>query len=465
MVFLGIDLGTSFIKGAVLDLDKRSIRHVRRAPFPDPIPNPNALFCEYEPEKVVRAAGDFLHQLAAFAPDCDGIVMCAQMHGMVLLDEEGGVRSPVLSWRDQRALMPHPSGEGTYFDVYRRRISAEHRKELGNELRPGTPGGFLFWLAEQGKLEPGLLPASIPDFVLHALTGAEPSVDLTNGMAYGLLNLRTRDWHHEVIGSLGLPHLRWPPVRPQGEVAAHLQIGGRTVPCYTPAGDFQCAVAGTLMDTEELSLNISTGSQVSRLTPELELGDYQTRPFFDGQFLNTITHIPGGRALDLLLRLLSELAESSGVTLPSPWSYISQQVAEVEQTDLHAGLYFFAGPLGDCGSISNIRGDNLTVGHLFRAAFDNMADNYHQCALRVWPQGSWRNLIFSGGLGIKLEVLREIVCKKFQADYRLVPCPEDTLLGLLALALVFSGRSASVVHAMAELRAQESSYLEPGSEH
>jgi sugar (pentulose or hexulose) kinase len=460
LVFLGIDLGTSFIKGAVLDLEARRVRNVRRTPFPDPLPNPNALFCEYDPDEVVKAAGDFLNELSSFAPACDGIVMCAQMHGMVLLDEKGEARSRCISWRDQRALMPHPSGEGTYFDAYHRRINAEHRRDLGNELRPGTPGGFLFWLSEQGKLEPGLLPASIPDYVLHGLTGSEPSVDLTNGMAYGLLDLRKRDWHYSAIEALGLPRLHWPVVRRQGEVAGKLQIGGRAVPCYTPSGDFQCAVAGTLIDAHELSLNISTGSQVSRLTPELALGDYQTRPFFDGQFLNTITHVPGGRSLDLLIDLLGELAQSAGVSLPNPWPYIARQVEETGRTDLRAELYFFAGPFGDRGAISNIRGDNLTVGHLFRAAFDNMADTYHQCGLRIWPERSWQNLVFSGGLAAKLEVLREIIRKKFQADYRLAPCPEDTLLGLLALALVFSGKSASVEQAMAELRAQEQAYLE-----
>lgn len=460
MVFLGIDLGTSFIKGAVLDLEARRIRRVRRIPFPNPLPNSNPLFCEYDPAEVVRVAGRFIQELSAGAPDCQGVVMCGQMHGMVLLDARGKARSTCISWRDQRALMPHPSGEGTYFDVYCRRISPEQRRDLGNELRPGTPGGILFWLAEQGRLPADLLPASIPDFVLHALTGAAPSVDVTNGMAYGLLNLRTRGWHQGVIEALGLPRLRWPLLRRQGEVAGELQAGGRAVPCYTPSGDFQCALAGTLIDAGELSLNISTGSQVSRLTPQLQLGDCQTRPFFDNQFLNTITHIPGGRALNLLIDLLSELGKAAGAPLENPWDYIARQVEKIQETDLRAELCFFAGPMGDRGALANIRGNNLTVGHLFRAAFENMAENYYHCARRVWPEGTWRNLALSGGLAVKIEALREIIRKKFQAECRLAPCPEDSLLGLLALALAFSGKSASVGQAMAALRAQHGGYLE-----
>jgi sugar (pentulose or hexulose) kinase len=386
--------------------------------------------------------------------------MCAQMHGMVLLSDKGQARSPCISWRDERGMMPHPSGEGSYFDVFSKRISMEHKEELGNGLRAGTPACFLFWLAEQGKLEPGLIPLSIPDFVLHALCGAAPSVDLTNGMAYGLLNLKKLDWHYPAIGELGLPRLRWPLLRKHGEVVGHLKVGQRTVPCYTPVGDYQCAMVGALLTTDELSLNISTGSQVSRLTPELRLGDYQSRPFFDGKFLNTFTHIPAGRSLNLLLELLTELAKGEGVCLANPWRYVEQQVTEIEHTDLLVNLHFFASPYGDHGTISNISGANLTIGHLFRAAFTNMADNYLKCAFHLWPERSWRNLVFSGGLAFKLEVLRAIIQKQFQTDYRLAPCSEDTLLGLMALAMRFSGRAKSVEQAMAELRSNGPSYIE-----
>ena len=88
----------------------------------------------------------------------------------------------------------------------------------------------------------------------------------------------------------------------------------------------------------------------------------------------------------------------------------------------------------------------LTVGHLFHAAFQNMADNYYACALRLSPDQAWGNLVFSGGLG-QIDILRQLICDKFQKDYRLCPTAEDTLLGLLALALAFTGRAGSVAQA------------------
>jgi sugar (pentulose or hexulose) kinase len=259
-------------------------------------------------------------------------------------------------------------------------------------------------------------------------------------------------WHEEVIKELGLDKLHWPPIRRHGDIVGRMKVGANTVPCYTPVGDYQCALAGALLTEDELSLNISTGSQVSRMTNHLVLGDYQTRPFFDGKFTNTFSHLPAGRSLNVLVDLLCELAQQPGTAIPDPWQYIARAAAAVDHTDLEIKLSFFPGPCGDKGSISNIREQNLTVGTLFRASFENMAQNYYDCALRIWPDRSWKNIVFSGGLARKLKLLRKIIEHRFQTSSRLCPLEEDTLLGLMVLARVFSQRVGSVQQAMHDFR-------------
>lgn len=110
MSFIGIDLGTSFIKGAVLDLERRQLGYLQRIPFPDPLTGQGPLFCEFDPDEVVTAVHKLINDLASKAPDYEGLVMCSQMHGMVLLDERGETRSNCITWRDQRVMMPHPGG-------------------------------------------------------------------------------------------------------------------------------------------------------------------------------------------------------------------------------------------------------------------------------------------------------------------------------------------------------------------
>jgi sugar (pentulose or hexulose) kinase len=459
MPFIGIDLGTSFIKGAVLDLEARRISHIHREPFPAAISGLPPLYREIDPNQVLAATRNLLAALLPYAEGCAGIVMCSQMHGLVLTTEHGEPRSTLTTWQDQRVLMPHPAGRGTYFDVMASRLSREQIRQLGNELRPGLPIGLLFWLAERGQLPArDLYLASLPDFVISNLCGSPAGIEASHAMAHGALNLETMNWHGEVLATLGLERLRWPEIRPHGTVVGWLKADGRTIPCYTPIGDYQAAILGSLLQYGELSLNISTGSQVSLLKSGPEFGDFQTRPFF-GRFLAAITHIPAGRALTALVKLLTELAEAQGVTLADPWGYIGQAAAKVGPTRMRADLAFFTSSCGDHGAFTDVREEELTVGHLFRAAFQNMADNYYACALRIAPDQPWRNpsarlragLVFSGGLAQKFPILRELILEKFGVGYRMCPTAEDTLLGLMALALAFTGRAASVEQAAADL--------------
>jgi sugar (pentulose or hexulose) kinase len=451
MAFLALDLGTSFIKGAVVDADALTIQHIQRVPFPDPIPNQPALFCEIAPYQIINATRDLIARLAPHAPDCEGVVMCGQMQGLVLTDERAMPRSNYISWRDQRALMPHPSGAGTYFDAMMARVSTDERRATGSEWRPSLPISALFWLAERGELPRDAIPSSLTDFVIAHLCETTPTIHPTNASVHGVLDLARNDWERDVIARLGLASLRFPLVQRTGTIVGWLTLNGKRVPCYSPVGDQQCALTGALLRECELSINISTGSQVALLMPRLQFGDYQTRPFFDSKYLNIVTHIPAGRALAALVDLLTEIPRACGIELDA-WEYIARVAAQIRATDLCVDLAFFASAVGARGAIQNIHEDNLTVGNLFRAAFENMAENYFACAQRLAPERAWERIVFSGGLAQKFESLREIVAEKFGAPYRVCPASEDTLFGLLLLARVYSGRAASVAQAIEESR-------------
>lgn len=457
MAFIGIDLGTSFIKGAVLNLEALRLEHPRRIPFPKRIELANPLLCEFDPLELAALVRKLVDDLAVHVPDCEGIVMCSQMHGLVLVDDKGNARSNFISWLDHRGTMLHPSGSGSYFDVILQRTTPEQRRQLGNELRLERPACFLFWLAEQEMLTPGLIPVSVLDFVCSVLCGLPPTVEITNASSSGLFNLEASDWHYGVIGALGLKGLQMAELRKEGVAFGNTRVDARNVPCYTVA-DFQCAIVGSLLAPDELSLNISTGSQVSRLTAGLKLGDYQTRPFFEGRFLNTFSDGPGGRELNVLVNTMSEFAGThGGNVVQDPWALIAKSTKDLPETDLEVDLSFFSDHRQNRGSISNIRESNFKAGHLFRAAFNAMADVYYNYASQIWPERSWKRIVFSGGLAHKVESLRESIQKKFKTDYRLCPFQEDTLFGLLILASVFSGRVNSIVEVNQQLQSVQTS--------
>jgi sugar (pentulose or hexulose) kinase len=445
MSFIALDLGTTFLKGAVLDLDELRLKHIRRQPFPPLAPDLPPLLYEVDAGAIVGATRTLLQELLAIAPHCEGILLSTQMHGLVLCTAQGEPRSNAITWQDQRVLMAHPSGQGSYFDRLLTLISPHERQQLGNELQPSRPLCYLYWMVENGQLpQQPLFPVGLADFVLANLCHSQPTMELTGAGAHCALNLTTLNWHADLIHRLGLSRLQWPVIQPFGAQVGLLHLSGQRVPCYTAVGDHQCALVGAFLSSNELSLNISTGSQVSLLTDQLMLGDYQTRPFFDGRFLNTITGVPAGRALNHLVNLLTELPRSQGIELADPWHTIAQAAAAVRETDLSVNLAFYDSAGGKQGHISHIREANLSVGHLFRAAFQNMAENYRAASRRLSAQASWQGLVFSGGLAQKIGLLREIILRQFPVNYRVCASSEDALLGLLALALVASGRQPNV---------------------
>ena len=359
-------------------------------------------------------------------------------------------QTPLFGWISG-SLTPHPDGDGTFFDHLKRLISADEVSALGHELQISRPLCYLYWMAQTGILpaEP-VAPLAIADFVIAHLSGTIPPVEPTNAGAYGAFNLATGDWHWPILERLGLAQLDWPTIQPFGQPVVTITLGGQSLPWYAPVGDHQCAIAGALLGQDELSLNIATGSQVSLLTAGWQSGDYQTRPFFDGRFLNTATGIPAGRALNHLVNLIAEWGQAQGVTT-DPWAYIAEATAQLESSDLAVNLAFFDSLGGSSGHIANIREDNLTISHLFYAAFADMAMNYERSARHIAPDQPWQRLVYSGGLAQKMPTLRRLINDRFGVPDRLAPSSEDTMMGLLVLALVADGRAKNVTDAIKQI--------------
>ncbi len=451
MSFIGIDLGGTFIKGAILDVDSIQIKHTRRRPFPD-FEAGAAYERAVSPEKVLPAFRALLDDLLSLDPACDGLLLCGQMHALVFCDGQGNQKSQIITWQDQRTALPFDDAGRSCFDLLKETLHNWDLRTLGNEFRPGLPLTQLFFLKQKGMLPEGLYPACLMDFVVANLCKTAPVTDSTNAEAYGVFNVINGNWDFRLIEKLGLDQLIWPEVKPHFTPVGTFTHQGREIPCYVAAGDQQCALLGSFIKERELSLNIATGSQVSMLSENCELGDYQIRPYFEGKYLNTITHIPAGRALNALIHLITEISASQ---MPSDaiWEYIQREVEKLSDTNLNVSITFYDGPLGNSGHIANMQENNMTVGNVFLAAFNSMAENYYECALRLSPEQGWDLIVFSGGLVSKIPASQKIIIQKFgNIPWYINETQEDTLLGLLTIVMKISNikqslfEAASLVH-------------------
>ena len=159
----------------------------------------------------------------------------------------------------------------------------------------GSCTSLLFWLAEQHPQSlDGAIPLSLPAFVAGQLTGQIPTESTT--IAIGAINVSTGQWHHEAFGSLGIDHLAWPNLDRAHAPLGETRVGTQHVAVYPAIGDHQCALLGVGLAEDELSVNVSTGSQVSRLTKSAAPGPFQLRALFR-RLASANDHAPACRPL------------------------------------------------------------------------------------------------------------------------------------------------------------------------
>jgi len=438
---LGIDIGSSTIKGCVLDLERDRLGPARQVPFPEPVGGVPALHHEVDAREILRRVRELLAELCGEASSATHVLFSSQMGGVVLATERGEATGNYLSWRDQRMLAPSATSGVSCWDNFRAGVTADELDRNGHELQPGSTISLVHWLATHDQLPPeARLAMPLGDYIVSQLCGVTPRSEPT--LALGFVDLRAMQpcdaWLRRTAG----PSLAWPRLVQRDEIQGYCDVADRRLACFPAMGDHQAALTGVGLQARELSINVSTGSQVSMLTDSLVLGDYQTRPFGDGRFLNTITHLPAGRALNGLVDLLGEMPRREGYALRDPWTVIEREVARVRGERLAGGagdplemhLSFFAGPLGDEGRVEHLRLENLTVGHWFHAAFHRMAENYAICAARLGDRGSYDRIALSGGLVQRLPSLRSMIVERFDCPHRLIELEEETLRGLLVSA-------------------------------
>lgn len=425
---LGLDIGSSSIKGAVLDLETSQVSHIVKEPFPDPIGGLPPGFHEVDPEEIYARALSVIDRLNIHAPEATTLLSCGQMGGIMLVDRKLRAVTNYLSWRDQRTTTADRNGMTT-LNRLRNCWPDAVFEELGKELKPGSATSLLYWLSQHKQLPPETTPITVGDFIIARLCHAVPRMERTHTI--GLSNLRTGDWHHKAFAAVGIDWLYWPPITTEREPIGSVQRHGKTLTCYPVIGDQQAALRGIRLQPDELSINASTGSQVSQITAKFRPGDCQTRPWFDGQFMNTITHIPAGRSLTVLEALLTELPRMAGFRIENSWELIRRAADSATGDGLACDLSFFASAMGNDGRITGITTDNLTAGNLFDAAFEFMADSYLTCSRRMSPIPTWNQLAISGGLVQSFSSLRSKIESRFPLPIRDVAEQEETLMGLI----------------------------------
>ncbi|SFI20636.1 xylulokinase [Albimonas pacifica] len=215
MTYLGLDLGTSSAKAALMDADGAVIAS-RSAPLAVSRPAPG--WSEQAPQDWIDACWAALDALAADHPAgmaaVEGIGLSGQMHGATFLGADDRPLRPAILWNDMRSAP----------DCAALDAAADFRGIGGNLVMPGFTAPKAAWLARE---EPGLFEATrrilLPkDYVRLALTGEAVS-DMSDASGTLWLDVAARDWSDDLLGATGLDRSHMPALVEGSEVSGRLR--------------------------------------------------------------------------------------------------------------------------------------------------------------------------------------------------------------------------------------------------
>ena len=196
---IGIDTSTTATKAVLIDREG-SVVGVGSASYDYETPAP--LWSEQDPhlwwDGTVTAIRQVMGEHEISPSDVKALGLTGQMHGSVLLDEDGEVVRPAILWNDQR----------TEAECHEIRSLVGHKRLIevtGNDALTGFTAPKLLWVRRYepenwARVSQILLPK---DYVRFRLTG-EYASDVAGGSGTILFDLRTRTWSPEVLEALGI---------------------------------------------------------------------------------------------------------------------------------------------------------------------------------------------------------------------------------------------------------------------
>jgi xylulokinase len=435
-LLLGIDLSTTGAKALLID--ERG-RVVSSATTPLTLSTPHPLWSEQHPHDWWSATKKSIARAIADANSSGenvvAIGVTGQMHGLVLLDDQGDVLRPAILWNDQRC--------GVECDDIRARIDRKKLVQItGNDALTGFTAPKILWVEKNEpevyrRIRHVLLPK---DYIRYKLTGSL-AMDKADGSGTMLFDLRERTWSPEILNVLNISADWLPPTfeghETTGEVMDDSPGLRRGTPVVAGGGDQAAQAIGTgVVRPGMMAVTLGTSGVVFAAT-ESPLIEPEGR-------LHAFCHAVAGR-----WHLMGVMLSAAGSlqwyrdTLACDNNF-EQLVSEASRTPAGSeGLIFLPYLSGERtphpDPLARAAWIGLTVrhtqAHLTRAVLEGVAFGVKDmfCLMRDAGLGPIEEVRVSGG-GAKSGLWRQILADILEAELVTVNTTEGAAYGAALLA-------------------------------
>ena len=211
-MYLGLDLGTSALKGVVID---QAQRIVAEATAPLTVSRAADGWSEQSPADWIAAAEAVFTAIpSAVLGAIKGIGLSGQMHGATLLDKTDNVLRPCILWNDTRAF-----NEAAALDA-----DPRFRGLTGNIVFAGFTAPKLAWVkTHEPELFRRVAKVLLPkDYLRLWLTGEHVS-EMSDAAGTSWLDTGKRDWSDALLAATDLSRDHMPRLVEGSQVSGHLR--------------------------------------------------------------------------------------------------------------------------------------------------------------------------------------------------------------------------------------------------
>ncbi len=444
MFYLAIDLGSSYIKSALINPENGEILERNRVSVDGKLHSSNELVYEISMRIIMDTVLSLIERYKTICKTLKGIVLSTQMHGFVLSDNTYG-EDIYISWQDARCLGIMPGKGESYLDHMKHLFSQEKMRTTGVYLKPALGMCNLYALMHERKFVTGRDAEiyTLGSYIIAKLTGSN-ICHITNAAPLGLVDIEKKVWRDDLIRECGFIKLRFPALTADLGVCGYYDLDGDRIPVYPDVGDMQCAALGSYAKEGDVIVNMATAGQIIRISESADTGSadpgyYEIRPYFNGGFCHVISRMPGGRNLDVLIDFIRGAGRRIfAMDLPRDevWELFLEGFRYVEDPGILVDVSYYELPekLSD-GAITGIDRSNFTLDNLMSAAFNDIGKVYGHY-LRILSAGRIpaSRIVFSGGAIRNNPILQQIIVKETGLPGRVSPIEDEVLSGLSQIA-------------------------------
>lgn len=198
-MYLGLDLGTSGVKGILMN-DRQEV--VAEATAPLTVQRPHEGWSEQEPSHWIAAAETVLDKLSAFGLGAvQGMGLSGHMHGATLLDAADNVLRPCILWNDTRA----------HAEAARLDADPRFRALSGNIVFPGFTAPKLDWVrAHEPAIWAKVAKVLLPKDYLRLWLIGDHVAEMSDAAGTSWLDTGARDWSDDLLAATGLTRAQMP---------------------------------------------------------------------------------------------------------------------------------------------------------------------------------------------------------------------------------------------------------------